>query len=119
MSGNTKKKIGPVLAIMMVASTMMGSGIFMLPASLGAVGSISILSWLIATIGAALIGGVFCWLSFADPHAKGLFSYIRDAFGPSAGFVVGSLYWVSCLIANVAIALAITGYLSVFVPAVA
>jgi len=113
------KKIGPFLATMVVASTMIGSGIFLLPASLGAVGSISIVSWLIATGGAVLIAGVCCWLSIADPHAKGLFSYIRDAFGPSVGFVVGVLYWVSCLVACVAIALAITGYLSVFAPAVA
>lgn len=119
MNQSEHKKIGPFLATMVVASTMIGSGIFLLPASLGAVGSISILSWLVATAGAALIAGVFCWLAQADPHAKGLFSYIRHAFGPSVGFLVGALYWVSCLIACVAIALAITGYLSVFVPAVA
>lgn len=119
MSEKTHKKLGPVLATLVVASTMIGSGIFLLPASLGAVGSISILSWLFATAGAALIAGVFCWLSQADPHAKGLFSYIRNAFGPSVGFMVGALYWVSCLIACVAIALAITGYLSVFIPSVA
>ncbi|HSC18999.1 MAG TPA: amino acid permease [Rhizomicrobium sp.] len=119
MTANTHKKIGPFLATMVVASTMIGSGIFLLPASLGAVGSISILSWLLATGGAALIAGVFCWLSQADPQAKGLFSYIRDAFGPSTGFVIGALYWASCIVACVAIALAVTGYLSVFVPAVA
>ena len=101
---------------MVVASTMIGSGIFLLPASLGAVGSISIVAWLIATLGAGLIGGVFAWLAIADPHAKGLFSYIRDAFGSSIGFVTGVLYWVSCLIACVAIALAVTGYLGVFAP---
>jgi len=119
MSEHKHKKIGPFLATMMVASTMIGSGIFLLPASLGAVGSISILSWLAATGGAVLIAGVFCWLTLADPHAKGLFSYIRDAFGPSTGFVIGALYWASCIVACVAIALAVTGYLSVFVPAVA
>src|SRR5437764_6229373 len=102
---------------MVVASTMIGSGIFLLPASLGAVGSISIIAWLVATFAAALIGGVFSWLAMADPHAKGLFAYIRDGFGSSVGFVVGVVYWASCLIACVAIALAVTGYLSVFVPA--
>jgi arginine:agmatine antiporter len=98
---------------------MIGSGIFLLPASLGAVGSISIIAWLVATLGAALIGGVFSWLAMADPNAKGLFAYIRDGVGSSVGFVVGVLYWASCLIACVAIALAVTGYLSVFVPAAA
>jgi arginine:agmatine antiporter len=55
----------------------------------------------------------------ADPHAKGLFAYIRDGIGSSVGFVVGVIYWGSCLIACVAIALAVTGYLGVFIPAFA
>ncbi|HEX4533242.1 MAG TPA: amino acid permease [Rhizomicrobium sp.] len=110
------KKIGPLLAIAVVASTMIGSGIFLLPASLGAVGSISILSWLAAIAGAMLIAGALCWLIITNPAAGGLFSYVRTAFGPTAGFAAGALYWASCLIADVAVALAVTGYLSVFIP---
>ncbi|HEY1837110.1 MAG TPA: amino acid permease [Rhizomicrobium sp.] len=114
-----RKKLGPVLAMMIVATAMIGSGVFLLPASLGAVGSISIFSWVAAMLGAGLIGGVFCWLAVINPGTQGLFSYIRDAFGPCAGFVVGALYWASCLVGMVAVALAVTGYLSVFVPTVA
>ena len=110
------KKIGPFLAIMVVASCMIGSGIFLLPASLGAIGSISILAWVVATLGALVIGAVFSWLAILNPGAKDLFSYIRDALGPAAGFVSGVLYWASCLVACVAVALAVTGYLSFFVP---
>ncbi|MGA9796738.1 MAG: amino acid permease [Rhizomicrobium sp.] len=114
-----RKKLGPVLAMMIVATAMIGSGVFLLPASLGAVGSISIFSWVAAMLGAGLIGGVFCWLAVINPGTQGLFSYIRDAFGPCAGFVTGAVYWAGCLVGMVAIALAVTGYLSVFVPAVA
>ena len=113
------KKLGPFLAIMVVTSTMVGSGVFLLPASLGAIGSISIVGWLVAALAASLIGGVFALLAIANPGTAGLFSYIRDAFGPCAGFVSGVLYWASCLVGSVAIALAIAGYLSVFVPVVA
>jgi arginine:agmatine antiporter len=113
------KKIGPVLATMLVASTMMGSGIFLLPASLGAIGSISILSWIVATLGAACLAFVFAALAMANPSRPGLFSYILDAFGPGTAFVFGALYWASCAIANVAIAIALSGYLSVFIPVVA
>ncbi|HEX3667238.1 MAG TPA: amino acid permease [Rhizomicrobium sp.] len=116
---NDSKKIGPFLATMVVASTMIGSGVYLLPASLAAIGSITILAWLAATAGAALIGGVFVWLAILSPGTRGLFSYIRDAFGPLAGFVVGALYWASCIVAAVAIALAATGYLGALVPAVA
>lgn len=116
MTGEEHKKLGPFLAVMVVASSMIGSGIFMLPASLGAFGSISMVAWVIATLGAALIGGVFSFLSIARPGTAGLFSFVRDAFGPAAGFVAGGLYWSSCMVASVAIALAVTGYFSVFVP---
>jgi len=109
-------KIGPFLATMVVASTMIGSGVYLLPASLGAIGSITILAWLAATVGAALIGGTFVWLAILSPGTAGLFSYIRDAFGPLAGFVVGALYWASCIVAAVAVALAVTGYVGVLAP---
>lgn len=113
------KKLGPFLATMIVASSMVGSGVFLLPASLGAVGSISIVGWFIAALAAILIGGVFALLAMVNPQTAGLFSYVRDAFGPCAGFVTAVLYWASCLVAAVAIALAVAGYLSVFVPVVA
>jgi arginine:agmatine antiporter len=98
---------------------MIGSGVFLLPASLGAIGSISIVGWLVAALAAGSIGAVFALLAIANPGAAGLFSYIRDAFGPCAGFVAGVLYWAGCLVACVAIALAVAGYLSVFVPVTA
>jgi arginine:agmatine antiporter len=110
------KKLGPFLAMMVVANTTIGSGIYLLPASLGAVGSISIIAWLFATCGAALLCGVFAFLAVLNPRTAGLFSYIRDAFGPLAAFTSAVLYWVSCLVAAVAIALAVTGYFAVFVP---
>jgi arginine:agmatine antiporter len=119
MDESRRKKLGPFLAIMVVASTMIGSGIYLLPASLGAIGSIAIVAWVIATLGAGLIGAVFAMLATASPGTAGLFSYIREALGPGAGFVAGAVYWASCLPANVAVALAVSGYLSVFVPRIA
>jgi arginine:agmatine antiporter len=113
------KKLGPFLATMLVTSGMIGSGVFLLPASLGAIGSISIIGWVIAALAASLIGGVFALLTIASPGTAGLFSFVRDAFGGCAGFVTGALYWASCLVGCVAIALAVAGYLSVFVPVVA
>jgi arginine:agmatine antiporter len=112
------RTLGPLLATMMVASCMIGSGIYMLPASLGALGSISILSWLAAAAGAFLIAGALAWCAVIDPEGGGMFAYIRKAFGPAAGFVAGVLYWASTLPGAVAIAIGCTGYLGVFVPAV-
>lgn len=114
-----RKKLGPFLATVVVANAMIGSGIYMLPAGLGTVGSISILAWVAATLGAGLLGGAMAVLAIISPGTRGLFSYVREAFGPCAGFVSGVLYWISILIACVAVATAVTGYLSVFFPAVA
>jgi arginine:agmatine antiporter len=114
-----QKKIGPFLATMLVTSSMVGSGVFLLPASLGAIGSVSIVGYVFAALAASLIGIVFALLAVASPGTAGLFSYVRDAFGHLAGFVTGVLYWASCLVACVAIALAVAGYLSVFVPVIA
>jgi arginine:agmatine antiporter len=114
-----QKKLGPFLATMVVVSTMIGAGIYLLPAGLGTIGSISILGWLAAVVCASTLAGVFSCLSVLKPGAAGLFSYIRDALGPGAGFVSGVLYWFACWIGGVAVALAVTGYLSVFLPAVA
>ncbi len=113
------RKLGPFLATMLVAGGMIGSGVYLLPASLGAVGSISILAWALAIAGAAMLGGVFSWLAILRPGTAGLFSYVRDEFGPAAGFVAGVIYWIACWVGNVAVALAVTGYLSVFLPQIA
>ncbi len=115
----THKKLGPFLATMVVVSTMIGAGIYLLPAGLGTIGSISILGWLGAVVCASTLAGVFSCLAVLKPGAAGLFSYIRDALGPGVGFVAAVLYWFACWIGGVAVALAVTGYLSVFVPAVA
>ncbi len=119
MTGNEERRLGPFLATMVVASSMIGSGIFLLPASLAAFGSISMVAWVLALVAAAVIGGVFSALAVLSPATAGLFSYVRDAFGDGAGFVAAVLYWASCMVATVAIGLAVTGYLGFFLPVVA
>ncbi len=109
--------LGPFLATMIVAGGMIGSGVYLLPASLAVFGSISILGWLAAVGGAALLAGVFSWLAILRPGGTGLFSYIREALGPGVGFVVGLLYW--CPVSLTPIAVAVTGYIAFFAPAVA
>jgi arginine:agmatine antiporter len=118
MTTGEHRTLGLFLATMTVAGCMIGSGIYMLPASMGALGSASILSWLVAMAGAALIGGSLAWLALLYPEAGGMFSYIRKAFGPAAGFIASVLYWAGTLPGVVAIAIGCTGYLGVFVPAV-
>lgn len=111
------RKLGPVLATALVASNMIGSGIFLLPATLAAVGSISVFGWLIGAAGALLIAAVLAKLAQVVPEAGGPCSYAAHAFGPSFGFQANALYWVSCITGVIAIAVAGVGYLGSFVPA--
>jgi len=111
------RKVGPVLATALVASNMIGSGIFLLPATLAAVGSITVIGWAIGTVGALLIGVVLAKLSQAAPQAGGPCAYAAHALGPYFGFQASALYWLSCWIGNIAIAVAAIGYLAHFLPA--
>jgi arginine:agmatine antiporter len=110
------RKLGPVLATALVASNMVGSGIFLLPATLAAVGSITIIGWLIGTAGALLVAIVLAKLGQVAPQPGGPCAYAGEALGPYFGFQSSVVYWLSCWIGNIAIAVAAIGYLAVFIP---
>ena len=93
---------------------MIGSGIFLLPATLATVGSVTLIGWLAASLGAVALALMFGKLARRQPMAGGPASYVFDAFGPFAGMQVSLWYWTSCLIGNVAIAAAASGYLAAF-----
>ena len=108
------KKMGLVAATSLVVANMVGTGLFLLPSSLAAVGSISVFGWIVSAIGATALGLVFVRLSQASPKSGGPYAYARDAVGPFAGFQTNVLYWGASVLGNVAIAVSVTGYLAVF-----
>lgn len=117
MTNTRARRIGPVLATVLVTNTMIGSGIFLLPATLAQVGSLTILGWLLAMAGALLIAFVLAGISRHAAAGGGPCTYALEAFGPYVGFQSSTLYWMSCWIGNVAIAVAAAGYLASLVPA--
>lgn len=112
-------KIGPVLATILVAGNMIASGIFLLPATLAAVGSITVTGWVIGMMGALALAAVFAKLAQIVPAAGGLCTYAGEALGPYMGFQSSAVYWFTCWLTNLAIAVAATGYLATFLPALA
>lgn len=100
----------------MVAGNMMGSGVFMLPANLAAIGSISLIGWLISTMGAIMLALVFSKLANIDPAAGGAYAYARKAFGNYIGYQTNVVYCVANLVSNVGICVAAIGYLTHFLP---
>src|ERR1700760_1592537 len=89
-------QVGLLGAIGLVAGSMVGSGIFLLPVSLGAVGSITILGWIAAPAVALTVAGMFAWLGGAAPEARGLPGYVEAGLGPFFGVQTAALYWVGC-----------------------
>ena len=117
-TGRSKGKLGLWMLTALVAGNMIGSGIFMLPAALAHYGSISILAWILTSIGAILLALVFCKLSDLIPRTGGPYTYCRIAFGDFVGFQVAYNYWVALCVGNAAIVVALIGYLGVFFPAI-
>lgn len=111
-----RNKIGVVAATLMVAGNMMGSGVFMLPANLAAIGSIALIGWLVTCVGAVCLGLTFARLASIDPAAGGPYAYTRKAFGDYMGYQTNLIYWLANVIGNVGLAVGGVGYLTHFFP---
>lgn len=119
MSGTTaapRREIGLWMAVALVMGNMIGSGVFLLPASLARYGGVSLGGWLVSAGGSLLLATVFARLARLDPAAGGPYAFTRRAFGDAAGFLVAWGYWTSCWCTNAALAVAFVGYLDPFVP---
>ncbi|MFJ6023305.1 amino acid permease [Brevundimonas sp. NPDC092305] len=111
-----KHKLGWGLAALVVAGNMIGSGLYLLPVSLAPMGASSLIGWLVAAVGAATLALVFGALGRVAPGADGLSGYAERGLGRFFGFQVSLAFWAACLIGNVAVAVAATGYLGFFWP---
>src|SRR4051812_3441378 len=108
--------LGLWMATALVMGNMIGSGVFLLPASLAPYGAISLAGWLVSTAGSVLLALVFAQLAAANAAVGGPYAYTRAAFGDLAGFMVAWGYWISVWCANAALSVAFVGYLDPFFP---
>jgi arginine:agmatine antiporter len=113
------RQIGPLLATGLVAGNIIGSGVFLLPATLGAIGSVSVVGWGLATLGAFVTTAVFASLGRISASLEGMVGYAGEALGRFSGFSIALIYWMGAWVGTVAIAVAAAGYFAVFVPALA
>ena len=114
MNNIKNNKIELKESISLVIGNMIGAGIFMLPTSLAVYGSISIIGWFISGIMALVIAIIFRRLSLRFPGKSGPFHYTKESFGEFIGFFVIWGYWISILLVNASLAVAITSYSTVF-----
>ena len=122
-SGALERRLGPLDAAMIVIGSMIGSGIFITSAEssrlIGAPGWL-LLAWAVA--GLMTITGALCCSELATmmPRAGGVYVFLREAYGPSLGFLFG---WTLFLVVQTgtiaAVAIAFAKFLGVFVSGVA
>ena len=113
------KQLGFWMCLALVIGNMIGSGVFLLPASLAPYGLNSVLGWVLTAIGSLLLASVFSVLSRAFPNEHGPYAYTRMAFGDLIGFIVAWGYWVAVWVGNAAVATASVSYLSNLMPWIA
>lgn len=112
---NKTKKLGLIACSAIVAGNMMGSGIALLPANLAALGSITVISWAIAIVGAIALAFVFSKLAILNPQEGGPVAYAGEV-APIFGYQTGVLYFNANWVGNLAIAITGVAYLSLFIP---
>jgi APA family basic amino acid/polyamine antiporter len=115
---SSARVLGFPAAVAIVMGNMIGSGVFLLPASLAAYRGLSLAGWALSAAGAVLLALVFARLSRQLPATGGLYAYTRAAFGDFAGFFVAWGYWLSIVGTLAALAVAFVGSLDPFFPAI-
>src|SRR5262245_1555856 len=108
--------IGFWMAVAIVMGNMIGSGVFLLPASLAPFGGVSLIGWIVSTGGSICLALVFARLARFNPAAGGPYAFTRQGFGDLAAFLVAWGYWISCWCTTAALAVAFVAYLDPFIP---
>lgn len=106
--------LGPTTAL--VLGNMIGSGIFLLPASLASYGAISVVGWIVSACGGLVLAKVFSELARRFPETGGPYVFTKKGFGDFPAFLVAWGYWIAICCTNAAIAVTMLSYLSVFFP---
>jgi APA family basic amino acid/polyamine antiporter len=109
-----KHMFGLPTATALVIGSVIGTGVFALPTALAPYGPISLVAFVLVTVGALALAFTFGALSKRVPGSGGPYVYARDAFGDFAGFLNAWSYWITAWAGNAAIVVAWVGYVEVF-----
>ncbi len=110
-----KKVLSYKILLLIIINSIMGTGIYFLPA-IGAAtaGSASLLSWIIMSVLAIYISMCFAELCSMFPSAGGVYEFCKHAYGRVISFAVG---WLALIAGNITIAMLIIGGISYLLPA--
>jgi len=107
MSARDRQKVralGLTSATGLVIGSIVGTGVFTMPAVLAGAGTSSLLVLGVIALGAMLLATLFGQLTRRIPDSDGgLYAYARHEFGDFAGYLTGWCYWISSWAGNAAI----------------
>jgi APA family basic amino acid/polyamine antiporter len=96
--------MGLTSATGLVIGSIVGTGVFTMPAVLAGAGTMSLVVLGVIAIGALLLGVLFGQLTKRIPNSDGgVYAYSRHEFGDFAGYLVGWCYWIQAWAGNAAI----------------
>lgn len=88
----------------LVVGSIVGTGVFTMPAVLAGAGTMGILVLAVVAVGATVLAVLFGQLTRRVPNNDGgLYAYARHEFGDMTGYLVGWSYWISSWAGNAAI----------------
>ena len=113
-----KKVIGIRSLAANAVNLTVGSGIFVLPAVVAMyLGAASFLAYILCAVLMGLVLLCFMEVGSKIPATGGVYAYIETAFGPFAGFLGSTLFWLGyCVMADAAVANIFADSLATFFP---
>lgn len=111
-----KKALSLPILTSLVIGNMIGTGIYVLPASLAPYGSLALVAWVYTSLGSILLALILAHLNKRFPKTGGPYVFCSQAFGRLVGFIIAYTYWFSVLGSIAGIAVATVGYLGFVTP---
>lgn len=106
------QKMGFWSVTSLVAGSQIGTGIFLLPASLATFGSAGLMSWFITGSGAVFLAFIFAKLCSHMTKTGGPHTYVEAAFGKTLSFFCAWTYWVISWLSSPLVVIAVVTYLT-------
>src|SRR5271154_2597248 len=98
------RALGLTSATGLVIGSVIGAGVFTMPAVLASAGTVSLVVLGVIAVGAMLLATLFGQLTRRVPDSDGgLYAYARHEFGDFAGYLTGWCYWIQAWAGNAAI----------------
>jgi len=111
------QKLGFFMAVALVMGNMIGSGVFLLPASLAPYGWNAVAGWIVTIAGALCLAWLFARLMAGTGEAP--IPLVEREFGRIPAFLIGFSLWVYVWAGMVTISIAAVSYGSSFWPVLA